>query len=185
MSILAPEPKRRPGIFARLAAWLEPIIMTRLVPADKPGGLWRLIFKQPILIYDLGLGWMIGKQILLLETVGRKTGERRKTPLEYTYDPVEGTYFIMAGWGGKTDWYRNARAHPSVRLRVGSRCFDAVAEPVPDEIVARRLMEAVRSNPKSLRMFQRWSDRPLDGSFESHLYAARFFPSLILKKKLE
>ncbi len=33
-----------------------------------------------------------------------------------------------------------------------------------------------------VQVWQRWSDRPIDGSAESFVYAARFFPSLRLKR---
>ena len=52
-------------------------------------------------------------------TTGRKTGNTRYTPLEFTFDEKTGSYIVSAGWGGKTDWYKNALAEPLVTVQVG------------------------------------------------------------------
>ena len=86
----------------------------------------------------------------------------------------------MAGWGGKTDWYRNARANPRVYVQVGRRAFHAVARPVSREAVAEMLAEMIQINPHALRMFARWSDEPVDGSLDGLRKLAVHFPSLML-----
>jgi len=172
---------KRLGPLQRLALGIETLLMTKLVPLDSPGPVFRWLFKMPILVYRLGLGPFIGQRILLLTTIGRKTGERRHTPLEYNYDPGTDTYQVMAGWGGHTDWYRNAPANPDVHVQVGTRAFEAVAEPVPREAVARLLQEITRLNPQSLQMWSRRPRQPLDGSEASWLEAARHFPCLRLR----
>jgi deazaflavin-dependent oxidoreductase (nitroreductase family) len=173
------------GLFQRIYLAIERVVMTCLVPRDRPGPLWRVIFKQPIWIYKLGLGWLIGKRVLLLHTTGRKTGKHRITPLEYSYDPAADVYTVMAGWSGKTDWYRNACANPHVYVQVGRRAFHAVARPVSREGVAEMLAEMVQINPRALRMFARWSDEPVDGSMDSLRKIAIHFPALTLEPPSE
>lgn len=159
---------------------IETYIMD-LVPQQDVGPVFKWLFKLPVLQYRLGLGWIIGRYILLLTTTGRKSGLPRHTPLEYIYEPELDRYRIMVGWGGNTDWYRNLLADPHVKVQVGRRKFAALAEVVPDEEVARHMMEVSHSHPRMDRVWNRWSDRPVDGTFESYLYAARFFPSVWLK----
>lgn len=168
------------SLFQRVYLAVERVVMTYLVPRDRPGPVWRVIFKQPIWLYKLGLGWLIGKRVLLLHTTGRKTGKHRMTPLEYGYDPATDTYTVMAGWGGKTDWYRNACANPQVYVQVGRRAFHALARPVSREGVAQMLAEIIDLNPRALRMFARWSDEPVDGGLESLYHLAMHYPSLTL-----
>ncbi|MGC9393559.1 MAG: nitroreductase family deazaflavin-dependent oxidoreductase [Anaerolineae bacterium] len=168
-------------MFQRIYLAIERVVMMHLVPRDKPGPIWRVIFKQPIWLYKLGLGGLLGKRVLLLHTTGGKTGKHRITPLEYSYDLAADTYTVMAGWGGMTDWYRNARANPQVYVQVGRRAFDAIAQPVPREEVAQMLAEIIAINPRALRMFARWSDEPVDGSPESLRKLAVHFPSLTLR----
>ena len=88
---------------------------------------------------------------------------------------------IAAGWGGNTDWYRNLLANPQVTVQVGSRKFATLAEPAPDEEVARYMMEVSQRHPRMDRVWNRWSDQPVDGTFESYVHTARFFPSVWLK----
>lgn len=158
---------------------IETLIMD-LVPQRNVGPIFKWIFKIPILQYKLGLGWLTGRYILLLTTRGRKSGKLRHTPLEYVYDPENDRYRVAAGWGGHTDWYRNILANPLVTVRVGRRTFAAIGAPAPDEDVARFMMAVSQRHPRMDRIWNRWSDRPVDGSFESYVHAARFFPSVWL-----
>jgi deazaflavin-dependent oxidoreductase (nitroreductase family) len=163
----------------RLYSRIETFIMD-LVPQQNVGPVFKWIFKLPILQYRLGLGWMIGGYILLLTTTGRKTGKTRYTPLEYVYDREGDRYRVTVGWGGNTDWYRNLLADPHVTVQVGRRKFTAMAEPAPDEEVAHYMMEVSQRHPRMDRVWNRWSDRPVDGTFESYVHAAKYFPSVWL-----
>lgn len=176
-----PNPESYPPLTDRVAAWVRRIILANLVPIENPGAFWRWAFRQPVHAYELGLGWIFGDTILVLTTIGRTTGKMHKTPLEYAYDPKTDSYLITAGWGGRTDWYRNVCANPHVHVQLGRREFDACAERASDEEVARRIMEVARVDPSQLSIFQRWCDRPIQlDSPESLVYAARFFPSFKL-----
>ena len=63
-----------------------------------------------------------GRIFLLLQTVGRRTGRKRITSLEY--HRWKGRISIVAGRGRKADWYRNMKANPdSVRVQVGFSKF--------------------------------------------------------------
>jgi deazaflavin-dependent oxidoreductase (nitroreductase family) len=169
----------------RIYAWAEALILDKLVGRDGPGPIFKWIFKIPILYYRLGLGWLVGSRFLLLTTTGRRTGKPRQTPLEYLYDAGNDRYRIAAGWGGRTDWYRNLRADPHVTVQVGRRKFAALAEPAQDEEVGRYMMEVSHKHPRMDAVWNRWSDRPMDESLERYVYAARFFPSVWLKPVVE
>jgi deazaflavin-dependent oxidoreductase (nitroreductase family) len=169
------------GLSQRVSLWIENTILTYLTPLDNPGPVFRWVFKFPIGVYRLGLGRLIGSSVLLLTTTGRKTGKRRVTPMEYNYDPASDTYRVIAGWGGHTDWYRNARANPQVHVQVGTRSVDAVAEPISEDEVTQMLVLITATNPGSLKMWSRWAGHPLDGSEASLREAARYFPSLRLR----
>jgi deazaflavin-dependent oxidoreductase (nitroreductase family) len=164
-------------IYNRIEVW----ITAKLVMQESPGPIFKWIFKIPILQYKLGMGWMIGKYILLLTTTGRKSGKPRYTPLEYLYDKENDRYRIAAGWGGHTDWYRNILKNPNVKVQVGRRKFDAVAECATDDEVAKYMMFVSERHPNMDKVWNRWSDKPLNGTLESYRYAAKFFPSVWLK----
>lgn len=80
------------------------------------------------LLYAIGLGPIVGKIILLLTTTGRKSGQKRITPLQY--EEIDGNYFLGSARGTKSDWYRNIEADGRVEARVKNRRFRGVAETV-------------------------------------------------------
>ncbi len=172
------------GPFQRLSKWLyfagEYYVMG-LVPKDSPGPIFLWFFKYPILYYRLGLGWMIGKQVLLLTTIGRKTGKKRFTPLGYRFDPDENIYYLTAGWDGRTDWYRNLQAGPQAHVQVGSLAFDCQAEFPPFEKRVQLLSQYNRDNPFAARLYERETGQPFDGSPEALQQAAVHYPSVALR----
>ncbi|MGD8751541.1 MAG: nitroreductase family deazaflavin-dependent oxidoreductase [Anaerolineales bacterium] len=98
-----------------------------------PRFIWRLFrFLPPRLAYSLGLGSIAGRTVLLLTTVGRRSGLPRVTPL--LYDEIDGIIYVGSARGAKADWYQNLRANPNVEVRIGSRrikgCADAITDPL-------------------------------------------------------
>lgn len=81
-------------------------------------------------LYAIGLGWLVGRIVLLLTTTGRKSGKPRVTPLQY--EEIDGAYYLGAARGLKADWLRNLQANPQVEIRVGTRRFQGCAEVVTD-----------------------------------------------------
>jgi deazaflavin-dependent oxidoreductase (nitroreductase family) len=63
---------------------------------------------------------MMGKPIIILSTVGNKTGKIRKTPLMRVEH--DGSYAVVASLGGAPEnpvWYYNITANPEVELQDG------------------------------------------------------------------
>lgn len=82
------------------------------------------------LLYKIGLGPLIGRIILLLTTTGRRSGQRRVTPLQY--ERIGNDYYVGSARGLKADWVCNIQSNPQVEIRVGARQFCGVAEVVND-----------------------------------------------------
>jgi deazaflavin-dependent oxidoreductase (nitroreductase family) len=94
-------------------------------------GLLRLILRLPILLYYARFGWLFGSQLLLLTTIGRKTGLPRKAVLEVViHDKITDTYYIASGWRNKSDWVRNIQKTPRVNVTVGFKRFIAIASEI-------------------------------------------------------
>jgi deazaflavin-dependent oxidoreductase (nitroreductase family) len=69
-----------------------------------------------------------GASVLILHTVGRKSGETRKFPLIYGRDGEH--YVIVASNGGAPDhpgWYKNLLAHPDVKIQVRGEVIPVTA----------------------------------------------------------
>lgn len=85
-----------------------------------------------------------GVPTLLLTTVGRRSGRRRRTPLIYGCDGER--YVVVASFGGSPRhpmWYLNLRETPEVEVQVGADRFHAHARTATDE-ERPRLWELMR-----------------------------------------
>jgi deazaflavin-dependent oxidoreductase (nitroreductase family) len=83
---------------------------------------------------EVGHIWREGSTILLLTTTGRKSGERRTTPLIYAQDGDR--YVIVASKGGAPEhpgWYENLAKDPNVELQVKDEVFPARARTAAGE----------------------------------------------------
>ncbi len=73
-------------------------------------------------------GPFVGRPVLLLHTIGAKTGEPRIAPLVYSRD---GDHLVVAASkGGAPDhpaWFANLVANPEVTVEAGGRTFTARA----------------------------------------------------------
>ncbi len=65
--------------------------------------------------------------VALLETTGRVSGQRRRTPVSDGLDPATGTFWIVAEHGRAAAYVRNLEAQPRVRVRARGRWRDGVA----------------------------------------------------------
>jgi F420H(2)-dependent quinone reductase len=80
------------------------------------------------------LGRMGQSPILLLNTVGRKSGKKRATPLLYVVDGED--FVIIASKGGAPThpaWYLNLVANPDTTVEVGDRKSRVSAEELAGE----------------------------------------------------
>ena len=55
-------------------------ITMKLVPQEDVGPVFKWLFKFPILLFTMRLGWMLAPYVLLLTTTGRRSGKARRTP---------------------------------------------------------------------------------------------------------
>jgi deazaflavin-dependent oxidoreductase (nitroreductase family) len=72
----------------------------------------------------------------LLETTGRKSGVRRRTPVGNGLDGDR--FWIVAEHGRHSDWVRNIRANPRVRVKVNGRWRSGTGHLMPDDDPLRR-----------------------------------------------
>lgn len=73
-------------------------------------------------------GDLVGIPVIIVTTVGRKSGKLRKTPLMRVEH--EGSYAAVASQGGAPThpvWYWNIKAHPHVEVRDRDRVGDYTA----------------------------------------------------------
>ncbi|MEU0470624.1 MULTISPECIES: nitroreductase family deazaflavin-dependent oxidoreductase [unclassified Amycolatopsis] len=77
---------------------------------------------------------MHGMRVIVLTTIGRKSGKLRKAPLMRVEH--DGVYAAVASLGGAPKnpvWYLNALADPRVEVRDGEQVFDMIAREAEGE----------------------------------------------------
>lgn len=102
-----------------------------------------------------------GRPVILLTTIGAKTGKIRKTPLMRVEHG--GEYAIVASLGGAPKhpvWYHNVTAHPRVELQDGTVTRDYDAREVFGEERALWWQRAVATWPDYAK-YQERTDRQI------------------------
>ena len=107
--------------------------------------------------------------LLLLHTVGSRSGSPRLVPLVYTADG--GRYVVIASAGGShrhPDWFFNLAANPEVEVEIGSSRFKARA--------------AVIEEPERSRLYERMAAK-YDFFAEYKEKAKRVIPVIVLERR--
>jgi F420H(2)-dependent quinone reductase len=109
--------------------------------------------------YRMGAAFPRGIPVLLLTTVGRKSGARRTAPLVYLED---GSRLILgasqSGLPSHPQWYLNISANPEVEVQIGPRVRKMRArDATPEErdVFWPRLV----AHNRDFASYQAWTDR--------------------------
>ena len=106
-------------------------------------------------------GDLRGRPVIVLTSVGAKTGKLRKTALMRVEH--EGSYAVVASLGGAPRhpvWYHNLKAHPQVELQDGATRRDYVAREVTGDEKAAWWARAVEAWP-DYAAYQTKTDRQI------------------------
>jgi deazaflavin-dependent oxidoreductase (nitroreductase family) len=99
------------------------------------------------------IGSKLGSQtILLLHTVGRKSGKLYVTPIAYFYH--EGKYLVVASNWGKdrqADWFLNLMEHPRTEIEVEGETIPVEAHEAKGDEYARLWKFATEKHPPYLK----------------------------------
>jgi len=113
-------------------------------------------------------GSFAGKTLLLLHTVGAKSGQERVNPVAYVAD---GNRFVIiaskAGAPTNPDWYHNILAHPLVTVEVGTEQFPAQA--------------VVATEPERTRLYNKMVEM-MPGFAEYQAKTTRVIPVIVLTR---
>jgi deazaflavin-dependent oxidoreductase (nitroreductase family) len=119
---------------------MDPIQLTPRIEAGLKRG-FTYLNRLMLLFWRLGLGGFVniwpevGGRILVLTHSGRRSGLRRRTPINYAI--VGGEIYVTAGFGPGTDWYRNLQRNPAVEVWLPDGWWEGTAEDVstsPDRL---------------------------------------------------
>lgn len=103
----------------------------------------RRLARAPVPIFRAGLGGVFAGVLVMVEHRGRTSGLPRYVVLE-TVIAEPGSVVVAAGYGSRSQWFRNIQADPRVRLwRVRAAGVRALAHVLPPTD-ARTLLERYR-----------------------------------------
>ncbi len=87
----------------------------------------------------------------LLETTGRNSGEPRRTPLGGRR--IGDQFWFVSEFGEKSQYVRNIKADPEVRVRLKGRWHSGTAHLVPGDDARARLRSLPQFNSMGVRAF--------------------------------
>ena len=117
-----------------------------------PSGFMKWLYKSPILLYRLGLGFIVGHIFMVMTTIGRKSGQARRTPIEF--HEFKGRKYVFSGWGTRTDWYRNIEAHPHITIQIWRGAESVTAHRLAADTELAEAFEFAMSNPTLRAVFK-------------------------------
>lgn len=107
-------------------------------------------------------GYFAGANMLLLHTIGAKSGQVRINPLVYANDGDR--MLIIASKGGaptNPDWYYNLLANPVVTVEVGSEQFQARATAITEEPERSRLYAHMVAHREGFAEYEQKTSRKI------------------------
>jgi deazaflavin-dependent oxidoreductase (nitroreductase family) len=105
-------------------------------------------------------GMFEGKNVLLLTTIGAKSGQERLSPLVYTRDGDR--LVIAASMGGAPKnpaWFHNLVANPKVTVEVGTEKFEATATVIEDRAERDRLYAGMVAHAEGFADYEKKTTR--------------------------
>ena len=125
-----------------------------------PPVLWKVLSRfNHLMVSRYGAKSKAASRVLILTTIGRKSGRPRPTPLQY--EQVENYFFVASARGKGADWYRNLLVCPLVEVRVGDRQFSTRAELITDPAQVADFLELrMRRHPRFMRVMLRLEGLP-------------------------
>lgn len=133
-------------------------------------------------IFRLGLGPLLGTPfggyIMVLKSIGRKSGKTYYTPVNYAIH--NGCVYCVSGGRRTADWFRNLQAHPEIELILPGGAIFARAEEVSDPDERRIMARQVLINAGFAGFFEGYNPRTIsDAALQakiSDLPVLRFTP---------
>jgi deazaflavin-dependent oxidoreductase (nitroreductase family) len=98
------------------------------------------------------IGAQLGnQQILLMHTVGRKSGKRYTTPIAY-FTVGSGFYVIGSNWGQEKNasWFYNLKDQPEIKIEVGGKSIAVHAREATGAEYEQLWQNAVNRHPDYL-----------------------------------
>ena len=130
-----------------------------------PKGLKLKLFRAPIYIYHLKLGFLFGERFIHLKHWGRISQTLKETVIEVVdQDKAKRKIYSASGFGEKSQWFKNISINNNVFITVKNRQYNAVARVLSEQEAERVLLRYADTHPKSIKGVARLSGYEMDGT---------------------
>jgi deazaflavin-dependent oxidoreductase (nitroreductase family) len=141
------------------------------------------LFKVPLFLYRLRLGWLFGKRFMLLTHVGRHSRKMRQTILAVLrFDEQTKEIYAVSAWKG-SDWYYNIQAAPALQVETGFVRYMPVQRTLSPEAITTTFIEYRKRHPIFSRMICRIPGWKWDSSYEEFLELAHTLRGVAFRPK--
>lgn len=141
------------------------------------------IFKLPLVLYRLHLGWLLGKRFMQLTHVGRRSGKVRRTVLAVLrFDRQTNELYAVSAWKG-SDWYANIQASPALEVASGFARYAPVQRTLAPEEIAAALLAYRKRHPLFSRIICRIPGWKWDSTPEEFLELAHTLRGVAFRPK--
>jgi deazaflavin-dependent oxidoreductase (nitroreductase family) len=124
--------------------------------------LQRLFMRGHVSLFRLTGGKVGGgEHMLILTTIGRKSGVKRDTPLFFFRDGDQ--FIIIASDGGAPKhptWFLNLKSNPQAKIQVGAQVIPVTTKQAEGEELAR-LWSIIGENYKNFVQYQTRTSREI------------------------
>ncbi len=108
------------------------------------------------------LASLAGEEYCYLTTTGRKSGKPHE--IEIWFGINGNSLYLLSGGGEGSDWVKNLRVNPNVKVRIAKHAFTGIARVVrniEEESLARPMLAAKYQNWKEGRKMSDWAKTAL------------------------
>lgn len=135
---------------------------------EKAPSLMIPIFKLPLVLYRLGVGWLLGNRFMQITHIGRRSGKVYRTILAVLkFDRKTKEIFAVSAWRG-SDWYYNIQASPALQVESGWVHYVPQQRTLSPEEITATFIEYRKRHPIFTRIICRipgWNPNSSDQEF--------------------
>lgn len=107
-------------------------------------------------------GYFENTPLVLLHTIGAKSGLPRLNPLAYVED--DNSLMVVASKGGAPthpDWYFNVKANPEVTIEVGTEKYQAIATIIEEDPERQHLFNKMSAVNPGFKEYEEKTERKI------------------------
>jgi deazaflavin-dependent oxidoreductase (nitroreductase family) len=139
---------------------------------ENPPAFMIPFFKMPLILYRLGLGWMLGKRFLLLTHVGRHSGKVYQSVLAVLrFDEKTHEILAVSPWS-KSNWHQNIQIKPALKVETGFIRYTPMQRNLSPEEIAALFIEFRKQRPIFSRVIARIPGWKINSTYDEFLALA-------------